>query len=239
MDVFNLLSYINKISLFAFFITTLVVAYQIYVLKKEKTKEQTPSIPDFKEKNNLNEVANFTSLPSYLTKKDLKKVNYSKLVFLIISLLTVMVVIFVVFLIRQNNSSRNQASISPTIVVLPTSTLKPKTPTKAPTVRPIAALSPSQTPTPSPSPTTALISPSPAFFSSLSPAVALSTSPTNPSPTEIILAQAPSLTPTTNLTNGQNITNSAPTVLPETGIIGKGLLIIGVAISAIFFSFWF
>ena len=49
MDIFSLLSYINKVSLLAFFVTTLVVGYQIYVLKKEKTKEQTPSIPDFKD----------------------------------------------------------------------------------------------------------------------------------------------------------------------------------------------
>ena len=81
MDVFNLLSYINKVSLFAFFITTLVVSYQIYILKKEKSREKAPKIPDFKEKNNFNVATNFTSLPSFLTKKELKAVNYSKSVF--------------------------------------------------------------------------------------------------------------------------------------------------------------
>ena len=39
MDVFTILSYLNKVSLIAFIITTVVVAYQIYIFKKEKTKE--------------------------------------------------------------------------------------------------------------------------------------------------------------------------------------------------------
>ena len=213
MDVFNLLSYINKISLFAFFITTVVVVYQIYILKKEKTKEQTPSIPDFKENHNLGVVANFTSLPDSLTKKELKSVNYSKLVFLIISLLTIIIVIFVVSLINKNNSSRNQALVTPQVKI------------PSPSSRVILSPSPTLTLIPTVSPTVAL-----------SPTVVLS--PTIV-PTEIILAQAPSSTPILDPTTGQTITNSAPTVLPETGSWEKGLLIIGVAISTIFFSFWF
>ena len=166
MDVFNLLSYINKISLFAFFITTVVVVYQIYILKKEKTKEQTPSIPDFKENHNLGVVANFTSLPDSLTKKELKSVNYSKLVFLIISLLTIIIVIFVVSLINKNNSSRNQALVTPQVKI------------PSPSSRVILSPSPTLTLIPTVSPTVAL-----------SPTVVLS--PTIV-PTEIILAQAPS-----------------------------------------------
>ena len=220
MDVFNLLSYINKISLFAFFITTVVVVYQIYILKKEKTKEQTPSIPDFKENHNLGVVANFTSLPDSLTKKELKSVNYSKLVFLIISLLTIIIVIFVVSLINKNNSSRNQALVTPQV--------------KIPSPSPRVILSPS--------PATTTISPTLALIPKVSPTMALSPtvvlSPTIV-PTEIILAQAPSSTPILDPTTGQTITNSAPTVLPETGSWEKGLFIIGVAISTIFFSFWF
>lgn len=220
MDIFSLLSYINKVSLLAFFVTTLVVGYQIYVLKKEKTKEQTPSIPNFKDKVKANEVVNYTSLPGSLIKKDNKQVNYSKLVFLIISLLTIMVVIFVLTLIKQNSSVRNEASVSPTIIVSPTPAFKPTiilTSTVTPTIEPTVALLPS--------PTTGQVN--------LSPTV---------SPTEIILAQASSLTPTKSLNNTsptQGATNSKLRTLPETGSIEKGLLIIGVAISAIFFSFWF
>ena len=224
MDIFSLLSYINKVSLLAFFVTTLVVGYQIYVLKKEKTKEQTPSIPDFKDKVKSNEVVNYTRLPGFLIKKDNEPVNYSKLVFLIISLLTIMVVIFVLILIKQNSSLRNEALISPTTVVLPTPTIKP-------------------TITLSPSPIVAL-SPSPIVSLSLSPAVSSSEAlivSLSPTPTEIILAQTPSLTPTSlnNTSLTQGATNSKLRTLPETGSIEKGFFIIGVAISAIFFSFWF
>lgn len=229
MDIFNLLSYINKVSLLAFFVTILVVAYQIYVFKKEKTKEKTPSIPDFKDIGKSNEVVNYTRLPGFLTKKNKGSVNYSKLVFLIISLLTIMVVIFVSILIKQNSFVRNEASVSPTIVVTRTPTLKPK-----------AILSPSLTPTPSP--TDAPVSPSPTSVLLTSPTTGqVNLSPTV-SPTEIILAQAPSLTPTESLIGTsptQGITNSKPQSLPETGSLEKGLLLIGVAISTIFFSFFF
>ena len=56
-----------------FLLPLLVVSYQIYILKKEKSKEKAPTIPDFKEKNNFNVATNFTSLPSFLTKKNLKQ----------------------------------------------------------------------------------------------------------------------------------------------------------------------
>lgn len=197
MDVFSLLSYINKVSLFAFFITTLVVGYQIYILKNEKSKEQTPIIPDFKERNNSNIVANYTNLPNYLLKKELKAVNYSKLIFLIISLITIIVIIFVTSIIKKNGSTPNQASINPPVAISP---------------------SPAQVPTTIPSPTEIVLSPT---------AV----------PTEIILAKSPSITPTTIPT--EPVVSNNPQVLPETGSWGKGLLMIGVAVSTIFFSFWF
>ncbi|HEX7542905.1 MAG TPA: hypothetical protein VF385_02410 [Patescibacteria group bacterium] len=264
MDIFSLLSYINKVSLLAFFVTTLVVGYQLYILKKEKTKEQAPSIPDFKDKGKSNKVINYTLLPGFLIKKNSRSVSYSKLVFLIISLLTIMVVIFVLILIKQNSASHNQASVSPAIVVSPTPILKPTctgqaclTPTKAPTARPTVALLPSLTPTPSPikvptSPSPA-VSPSPSstvtlIQTQLTPTI-LATPTLSPTDTlksasssEIVLAQAPSLTPiisADNISSAQKITNSKPQVLPETGNIGKGFLIFGVAISTIFFSFWF
>lgn len=208
MDVFSLLSYINKVSLFAFFITTLIVGYQIYILKNEKSREQTPIIPDFKEKNNSNVVANYTNLPNYLLKKELKSVNYSKLIFFIISLITIIIIIFVTSLIKKNNSTPNQASINPPVAISPTSTLIP---------------------TSIPSPTEAVITEVPLIeVPTISPTVV---------PTEIILAKNPSLTPT-NIPTEPVVTNK-PQVLPETGSWGKGLLMIGVAVSTIFFSFWF
>lgn len=216
MDVFSLLSYINKVSLLAFFITTVVVGYQIYLIKKEKTKEQAPKIPDFKEKTNFNVVANYTSLPNSLTKKELKKVNYSKLVFLIISLLTIIVIIVVISLVNKNSPNNNQAKINPQNIISPTQAVVTLT-TPLPTVTPII---PTATIMPTKSP-------------DINPTIV---NPTT-SPTEIILAKSPTMTPVVNATTTVEV--NKPQVLPETGNLGKGLLLFGVAISTIFFSFLF
>lgn len=214
MNVFTFLSYVNKVSLIAFFITTLVVGYQVYILKKEKSKEQAPTIPDFKEGGTFGTVANFTSLPSSLTKKELKAVNYSKMIFPIISIFTVIIIVFVVSLIGKNGSP-DQALVTPSPVV----TRAPIKRSASPTAKPILTEA---------SPPPIVEAPTEAS-SSATPTVV---------PTEIILAQAPSPTPTNNPSN-ITPTTGAVKVLPETGSWKKGFLIIGIAISTIFFSFWF
>ena len=221
MDIFSLLSYINKVSLLAFFVTIVVVGYQIYILKKEKTKEQAPTIPDFKERIKSNEVANYTNLPGSLTKKDNKPVNYSRLIFLTIFLLTTVVIVFVLILAKKNSRPLNTETSPPTIANNVTPTIAVARPT--PTLEQTLPLSPSPTVGPSPSPTSVAVT-------------SVEAPPTSsPSPTEIILAKVPSLTPTTEAT----VSKETIQTLPETGSIQKGLLIIGIAISTIFFSFWF
>ncbi len=240
MDIFNLLSYINKASLLAFIVTILIVGYQVYILRKEKKKEQAPTIPDFREAASGNKVvANFTNLPASLTMKEAKKANYSKLIFLIISLLTIMVVIFVFILIRRNNAGRNQALVTPPAVATPAPVKKTSL---SPTAKAVSAPTSAPTLPPELPPPTLIPLPSPTIFSSLSPTVSLTeTTCTGQAcltptitiiPTEIILAK-------TNLTSTIGPTGSRLETLPETGNVGKGLLIIGAAISVIFFSFWF
>ena len=217
MDVFTILSYLNKVSLIAFIITTVVVAYQIYIFKKEKTKEQIPSIPDFKENNNFGTVSNYTSLPNSLTKKQIKSVNYSKSIFLTISLLTVIVVIFVVSLIKKNSAVPDQALKNSSVKTTATpSIVKPTIVIPTTNVVPTKVVPSEVVPTEEPTPTEIAIEPT-------------------AEPTEIILAQGPSLTPAQSQTEESA---SQPQVLPETGSVGKVLLIIGVAVSTIFFSFF-
>lgn len=51
MDLINLLSSLNKISLIAFFITSIFIGYQIYFIRKELLKRREKlTIPDFNEK---------------------------------------------------------------------------------------------------------------------------------------------------------------------------------------------
>ena len=211
-----MLSYINKVSLVAFFITTSVVVYQIYNLKKSKFKEQVPSIPDFKEKNNFNEISNFTSLPSYLTKKENKTVNYSKFIFLTISLLTVIIIVFVVSLIKKNSiTSTKQITVKPKISIS-------ATPTKT-KLKDNREVIPEESPTIEPENTLVPLVPEPSEIV-----------PTEITPTEIVVANSPSITPVEDSTE---VVAKAPEVLPETSSWEKGFLIIGVAISTIFFSF--
>lgn len=58
MSIFEILLYLNKISLFAFIITLIFLSYQFYLIKKDISlkSKKNPSIPDFNEniKNNLN-----------------------------------------------------------------------------------------------------------------------------------------------------------------------------------------
>lgn len=228
MNVFTFLSYVNKVSLVAFFITTLIVGYQIYILKKEKSKEQTPTIPDFKEGGTFGMVSNFTSLPSSLTQKELKAVNYSKMIFPTISIFTVIIIVFVVSLIGKNGS-QDQALVTPTPFVTRVPTIARSA---SPTPKPIAKISPEATLS-----ATLTVTPTAEPTSSFQALLTASTSPTVV-PTEIVLAQASSPTPTTNPSD-ITPTTGAIKVLPETGSLEKGLLIIGVAISTIFFSFFF
>jgi len=231
MDVFSLLSYINKVSLIAFFVTTIFVGYQIYILKKEKNKDKTPTIPDFRENNNLNTVTNFTNLPPYLFKKETIAVNYSKSIFIIISLLTLIIVVFVVSLIKKNNTQPKEASN----IIVPTN--KPR---QDPNLIPTKIVEPTVVEPTVVEPTVVeptVVEPTVVEPTVVEPTVVEPTAitPTTIEPTEIVIARGPSLTPETNPTEIAN----KPQVLPETGSWEKGLMIVGVAISTIFFSFWF
>jgi len=230
--MFNLLSYLNKISLVAFFITTIAVGYQLYILKKERSDDQVPIIPDFKENSNSSPAANYTSLPSYLTKAETKKVNYSKLIFLVISLLTIIVVIVVVSLISKNykttdvklnNSSEMSKNITP----------KPRIPTLTSMPQPIII----------PTEEVPLLDASPAIEPTIEPTLEVVTiEPTElpkVEPTEIILASNPTEIPTEINPSDEQTAPSNISVLPETGSFGKGVIMIGAAVTAILLSFFF
>ena len=223
MNVFTFLSYVNKVSLVAFFITTLIVSYQIYILKKEKSKEQTPTIPDFKEGGTFGVVSNFTSLPSSLTKKELKAVNYSKMIFPIITAFTVIIIVFVVSLIGKNGAP-DQVLETPTPFVTRVPTIARSA---LPTPKPIAKISPSPIVEASEEASllatlsaTLTVTPTAEPTSSFQALLTASTSPTVV-PTEIILAQASSPTPTTNPSN-VTPTTGAIKVLRKQAVLKRG-----------------
>lgn len=231
MDVFNLLSYINKVSLLAFFITTAVVGYQIYLIRKERSKASKPSIPDFKDMAKSGRPLNYTLLPDVLTKKETQKVNYSGLVFSVISLLTIVVIVFIVYLIRRN-SGQSASQTTPANNIQQQNNPKPLAQNNvSPTIIKLS-ITPSISPAPSPSPTSGIVSVTPTINMSVTPSASQT-----PSPTEIILAN-----PTDTGTVLQNASDtpvlSKLQSLPVTGSIGKGMVLFGTAITTIILSFW-
>lgn len=63
MNIFTLLSYLNKISFFAFIITFVFLGYQLYMLKKESSLKQKDisNLPNFNE-NESPDILNYTKL---------------------------------------------------------------------------------------------------------------------------------------------------------------------------------
>ena len=226
MNVFSLLSYLNKISLVAFFITAGFLFYQIYLLRKgSKPKQEKPSIPDFNENMKI-DVANYTKLPPSLTTAPITVKKDNKAVLIVLSSLGVLtVVLFFVISFRSRSTAPKTPQVSIRITSTPTPKLKP-------------SLSPSSSPTAS---EPAGLSPSPTAALTITPTTEPSIEPSEtPTPTEVILAV---ISPTTPITESPVPTSSvSPTTitsLPTTGIIDRSLAIFAVASLLIFFSFIF
>ena len=72
MEIINLLNSLNKISLIAFLVTFIFLAYQFYLFKKEISREKNkPKIPDFNEN-----VTNFSQKAKVLVTE--KNISYKK-----------------------------------------------------------------------------------------------------------------------------------------------------------------
>lgn len=221
MNIFTLLSYLNKISLIAFFITAGFLFYQLYLLKKgTKTKQDKPHIPDFNE-NMTVDISNFTKLSDTLKNEPVfeKKENKNYLFILGgLGLITIVLFIFITF--RSASTPMPQVSVQ--ITLTPTPTLRARQLlSPSPVASEQAMLSPTLEPT------------KPVVTPTIEPSE-------NPTPTEIILAKI-SPSPTVEYQSETTVTVTPTTItsLPTTGIIDRGLAIFAVASLLIFFSFVF
>ena len=180
--IFTVLSYLNKISLIAFFITAGFLFYQVYLLKKTSPpKEEKPNIPDFNENMKI-DVENYTKLPGAIanpTPIPIKKENKTVL-FILAGLGGLTIILFIIISLKSTPSTPSP-QVSVQITLTPSPTFKPKPILSvSPTATAQAELQPTLTPTVTPVPTT--VEPSEA-----------------PSPTEVILAK---ISPTEALTTG-------------------------------------
>lgn len=160
MTIFQILSYINKISLILFFIILIFLGYQFYLLKKEisSTIKEKPILPDFND--NIKTNINYTPLKQ---EEDVNKIIFKKKSSIFIYGGILAIITFFIFLIlsfrinkqsKINYSQINNNVITPTIketfVVQISPTLEPSeniilTPTDivsiTPTTEPIAVSS--------------------------------------------------------------------------------------------------
>ncbi len=103
MNLFNLLTYLNRISLIIFFGLIIFIGYQIYLIKKEYQKEDSNIIiPDFDEKN-FQGVKNYTSLSESLNKKNLIKKENNQYIYILAALSFIVLILF--FLINAKIKS--------------------------------------------------------------------------------------------------------------------------------------
>ncbi len=253
MDVFTALSYLNKISLFAFIITAGFLIYQFYLLRKESSSDpkKQPTITDFNQNTKV-ELLNYTRLPVSMApaqapvmKKEVRMVPIA----IGAGLLVLTLGVFLVLNTKKMAPEVSNAVPTPTLIANPTLKIsKPPTPTPGKfmagglTATPSGTLTttPTITPTKAPSP-----SPTVKLTLTVTTTPALSGTGT-PSPTEVILtlvSPTVTMTPTLMPSSGAAASGSAaPTAiasLPLTGVVDKSLAFFGVASFLILFSFVF
>lgn len=221
MNIFLLISYLNKISLLAFFITLAFLSYQIYLFKKDiSLNKEKPNIPNFQENIDI-EIINYTKLPDSFI-RPIKKDN-NKLFLIISSVLisfTLLLFFFISSRLEEKNFNKNLSfQITPTLSfkleLTPTlsynSFQKNNVDFLSPSISPeeeILTLTPTEELTPTP--TELILS--------------------KPNPTEKDLLTPSSFekySPTSTIINS----------LPITGVIDNGLIIFTFASLLIFFSF--
>ncbi len=159
MDLFNVLTYLNKLSLVAFFITAIVLIYQVVIMKRNNNKKNpTPIIPNFNE-NMAIPVKNFTTINE--EKLIHKTQPMPKNIFFPIIGITIICLILVIYLITKQNKQVNIVvntnKIAPTLVVK--KSISPTITQPSVSLSPASATIPTGIPKPSisPSPTSAAI----------------------------------------------------------------------------------
>ncbi|KKQ23585.1 MAG: hypothetical protein US40_C0002G0128 [Candidatus Roizmanbacteria bacterium GW2011_GWC2_37_13] len=166
MGAFTILSYLNKISLLAFFITAGFLFYQVYLLKKESTpKAGKPVIPDFDENIKV-DISNYSKLPPTLASAPVPIKKERKTLIIAVSALSVLTLaLFFVISFRSKPSAPVDlvVNVTPSVILtkFPTPTSAPKS-TLTPTSLPSLKLSPTEV-------VLAVVSPSPTTKTNLSP----------------------------------------------------------------------
>lgn len=219
MDFLAFLTSINKLSLLAFIVVAAVLGYELYLIKKEKGRKETPDIPQFNESiarppadNKV--LLNATPIPT------VKKSRLSILIVLVV--LTFILGIVTVLGFRQINrvSQISQPALSQPSPILPSIKALPTNEPLANTI-PVASVSAGSDITPTP--TEAILS-----YQN----VTVTLAPTDElTPTVSVIPTTQNLSP--------SVTSASVKNLPETGYINNLLVVVSVASVLLVVSFIF
>lgn len=113
MNLIVFIKSINKIAIIAFFITFFLVCFEIYLLIKEKKREEKPTIPDFKTNQKYGKIKAATVLKIKKEKPIYKKAN-PKLVIVFVVLMILFGGLFLIGrLVETDGSEKSRIIPSP------------------------------------------------------------------------------------------------------------------------------
>jgi hypothetical protein len=119
MDIFIFIKSINKIAVFAFFITFFFIAYEIYLLRKERKSEVRPVIPEFISTQKYGQLKTATTVSQKEEKIFYRKANPQIIMVLIILMCLFGGIFLIGTLVREKNINNNSSnSPSPLVKVV-------------------------------------------------------------------------------------------------------------------------
>lgn len=114
MNLVDFIVSINKISLVAFIATLGFVGYEVYLLKKEKTSQSQPVIPNFDENAVLKNTSSINQLITSSQAQKIIKTNPLILIFLVVLLFVFGAMSIIGFISVKKNSLIPASSVVPT-----------------------------------------------------------------------------------------------------------------------------
>jgi hypothetical protein len=106
MNIFNLIFYVNKISLVLFFVVLGFLVYQFYLLKKEvdlKNNKQ-PEIPEFNEQSDIKQNYTRLKIPYQQESREIKITEKKQAMPIFIALMAITLLIFFFTSFQNKNS---------------------------------------------------------------------------------------------------------------------------------------
>jgi len=210
MNIFNLIFYVNKISLVLFFVVLGFLVYQFYLLKKEvdlKNNKQ-PEIPEFNEQSDIKQNYTRLKIPYQQESQEIKITEKKQAMPIFIALMAITLLIF--FFTSFQNKNNETSLTEKNYLITPTPTFFSK---KTETI-------PTETITRLPD-------------NSISPTPTIYLTPTSTQQEIVLVNESPTIKPTTTLVEEKISTPTSINQLPISGVIDKPFFLFGLAFSMI------